>query len=108
MSLTISLTAAQTTASTVDVPGSFSQRVLKEVKIVIPTVANTVTFTFAVVDGDGVTRYSKAGIDKDTTTVEIIDKLIVRKGYKFSILPSGATGTIIDCTITPEYEAWRS
>lgn len=100
--LTTDITAIQTGASIVSVPGSFTQRTTQEIKLVIPTVTNAATFTFAILDADGATRYNMSGIEKATTTIILISRL-VKPGYSFSVTPSIATGTAITVSIYPDY-----
>lgn len=103
ISKTLSITDVQTTATTATIqqfPNDYY--VLgKEIKVKIPTVSNTVTFTFSILDGDGDVRYSKASIAKNSTTIisAYDDERFLTNGYVLSILPSGATGTAIDVTV---------
>jgi hypothetical protein len=104
MSLDIAIAAAQVVAGTVVVPGSFNQRTTQEIKVVIPTYANAVTFTFSILDKEGHTRYSISGLDKPTQTILLVARLI-KPGYTLSMLMSGATGTDITISIYPDYES---
>lgn len=102
-SVTISVSAIVTTIQTANVPQVDRGRLI-EAKIVIPNVANQVTFTFSLLDREGHTRYSIAGLSDDAQTI-LLPARAVHDEYKFGITPSGATGTAIDVGIYPTYES---
>jgi len=73
----------------------------KEIKVKIPAVANSVTFTFSIIDEDGDVRYSKGSIAPNSVIIisSREEERYITNGYKISILPSGATGTDIDVIV---------
>jgi len=99
---TITIGAAIDTIVSENIP-SADGGLLIEVKIVIPTCTNVVTFTFSILDRDGDERYSIALLARATKPI-ILPNRYVEKGYKYGITSSGVTGTIIAVGIYPTYE----
>lgn len=102
-SVTINVLSTDTTTKTGRIP-DVDSGFLIELKLVIPNVTNTVTFTFYVLDEQGDERYSLTGIGRNTKSI-LSPFVYCKRGYSFGILPSGATGTTIDVDMYPVYEA---
>lgn len=100
--LQISIGAAVATQQTVDLPLGRNKLTSQEIKLVIPDTTNGVTFTFAILDKQGVTRYSIAGLVDNSPHILLVERAI-RPGYKYGITPSGVTGNDIVCSIYPDY-----
>jgi hypothetical protein len=98
----ITVSAIATLIQTASIPIA-NVGMLVEVKVDIPTVTNTVTFTFSILDKDGDTRYSIALLPKAVKSI-ILPNRKIQDGYKYGITPSGATGTAITVGIYPTYE----
>lgn len=107
--LTIAIGEAVTTRQTVDLPGSFSQRVIDSIKINIPDTTNGVTFKFEVLDPESVARMTEDGLadNSDILIMKDVENIIVKPGYKYGITPSGATGNDITISIYPDYRTWK-
>lgn len=102
MSLEISYSDTETSRVSVALPGQFTQRITKELQVIIPDTTNAITFTFDIQDGLGKTRYSISGLAKNTTHLLLVER-IVKPGYSYGMTASGTTGTDITIKINPEY-----
>lgn len=84
--------------------GAMNPVTTKEIKITIPDCANSITFTFSIIDPDGITRYSIVGIAENASTIILVERTL-RTGYTFGLTPSAESGTWITATISVDAEA---
>ena len=75
MSLTITCPDGSTARAYVSLPGSFTQRITKEIQLIIPDDANALTFTFDIYDGSEYPRYSISGLAKNTNHMILVERL---------------------------------
>jgi cobalamin biosynthesis protein CbiD len=102
MGLGITYPSASTARANVAVPGSFAQRITKEIQVVIPNDANTITFTFDIYDGSGYPRYSIAGLAKNANHILLVER-IVKPGYTYGMTANANAAANVAVVINPEY-----
>lgn len=98
----ISYGASDTGRKSITVPGSFTRRLTKEIQVIIPNTANTVTFTIDIYDELGKLRWSYSGLARNADHLLLVER-VIESGYTFGITASGAPGSNIIITIRPEY-----
>ncbi len=100
--LTISFASGDTGAKTVDIPVAKTKRTIQEIKVNIPDSINAITWTFAIIDPEGVGRYSISGLAKNTNIIILVQRAI-HNSYKFRMIPSGSPGSSVIISIYPDY-----
>lgn len=102
MGLTITYPKEVTTRANVAISGSFTQRITKEIQVIIANDANTVTFTFDIYDGGGYPRYSISGLAKNANHTILVER-IVKPGYTYGMTANANCVANNTITINPEY-----
>ena len=90
-------------ALTMDTLGGKSRGKTREIKVTIPTCTNVVTFAFALIDPQSITRYSVTLLPRNDSTTLLVERTI-GENYKYGITASAVTGTAITVSIYTDIE----